>query len=178
MTPSPVTVRPDASITDLKGLFERYDFNAFPVVDDQGALCSVVSKLDLLQAFRPAPRRLVLGLWAIFAERVEEIMNRGIITVEPDEPVITAVDLMVATRRRSLPVIERRSAGRVVVGMISRKICSSALPLLRRPHPNRHGSRSSPSSSTEVLQLVSGRARPEEAMGTTTEEQCMTRGLL
>jgi CBS domain-containing protein len=121
MTPAPVTVRPDASIADLKDLFERYDFNAFPVVDDQGVLCGVVSKLDLLQAFRPDPRRLVSGLWALWAERVEEIMSRGIITVEPDEPVITAVDLMVETRRRSLPVIERRSAGRVVVGMISRK---------------------------------------------------------
>jgi hypothetical protein len=31
------------------------------------------------------------------------------------------VDLMVETRRRSLPVIERRSAGRMVVGTISRK---------------------------------------------------------
>jgi CBS domain-containing protein len=121
MTPAPVTVRPDASIADLKDLFERYDFNAFPVVDDQGVLCGVVSKLDLLQAFRPDPRRLVSGLWALWAKRVEEIMSRGIITVEPDEPVITAVDLMVETRRRSLPVIERRSAGRVVVGMISRK---------------------------------------------------------
>jgi CBS-domain-containing membrane protein len=121
MTSSPVTVRPDTSIADLKDLFERYDFNAFPMVDDQGVLCGVVSKLDLLQAFRPDPRRQVSGLWALWAERVEEIMSRGIITVEPDEPVITAVDLMVETRRRSLPVIERRSAGRVVVGTISRK---------------------------------------------------------
>jgi CBS domain-containing protein len=51
---------------------------------------------------------------------VEEIMGRGIIMVEPHEPVVAAVDLMVETRRRSLPVVERRAAGRVVVGMISR----------------------------------------------------------
>jgi CBS domain-containing protein len=38
MTPSPVTVRPDTSISDLKALFERYDFNAFPVVDELGVL--------------------------------------------------------------------------------------------------------------------------------------------
>jgi CBS domain-containing protein len=121
MTPAPVTVRPDVSIADLKALFERYDFNLFPVVDDQGLLCGVVSKLDLLRAFRPDRRRLMAGLWALWAERVEEIMSRGIIAVEPHEPVVAAVDLMVETRRRSLPVIERRSAGRVVVGMISRK---------------------------------------------------------
>jgi CBS domain-containing protein len=121
MTPSPVTVHPEMSIVELKALFERYDFNAFPVVDDRGVLCGMISKLDLLCAFRPDKRRGMAGLWALWAERVEEIMSRGIIAVEADEPVVTAVDLMVETRRRSLPVIERRSAGRVVVGMISRK---------------------------------------------------------
>jgi CBS domain-containing protein len=121
MTPSPVTVRPDTSIADLKALFERYDFNAFPVVDDQGVLRGMVSKLDLLRAFRPDKRRLMAGLWALWAERVEEIMSRSIIAVEPDEAVVTALDLMIETRRRSLPVIERRATGPAVVGMISRR---------------------------------------------------------
>jgi CBS-domain-containing membrane protein len=121
MTSSPVTVRPETSIADLKSLFERYDFNAFPVVDDQGVLCGMVSKLDLLRSFRPDKRRGMAGLWALWAERVEEIMGRGIIVVEPHEPVVAAVDLMVETMRRSLPVIEHGPAGRMVVGMISRK---------------------------------------------------------
>jgi CBS domain-containing protein len=121
MTPSPVSVRPDTSIAELKALFERYDFNAFPVVDDRGLLRGLVSKLDLLRAFRPDRRRLMAGIWALWAERVEEIMSQGIIAVEPDEQVVTAVDIMIETRRRSLPVIERRSSGSVVVGMISRK---------------------------------------------------------
>jgi CBS domain-containing protein len=121
MTPSPITVRPDTRIAELKALFVRYDFNAFPVVNDQGVLQGIVSKLDLLRAFRPDKRRLMAGLWALWAEHVEEIMSRGIVAVEPDEPVVTAVDLMIETRRRSLPVIERRSVGRVVVGMVGRK---------------------------------------------------------
>jgi CBS domain-containing protein len=121
MTPSPVTVRPQMSIADLKSLFDRYDFNAFPVVDDQGVLCGMVSKLDLLRSFRPDKRRGMAGLWALWAEHVEEIMSRGIIAVEPQEPVVAAVDLMIETRRRSLPVIEHGPAGRMVVGMISRK---------------------------------------------------------
>ena len=121
MTPFPVTVRPQMSIADLKSLFDRYDFNAFPVVDDQGVLCGMVSKLDLLRSFRPDKRRGMAGLWALWAESVEEIMSRGIIAVEPQEPVVAAVDLMIETRRRSLPVIEHGPAGRMVVGMISRK---------------------------------------------------------
>jgi CBS domain-containing protein len=116
-----VTVRPDTSISDLKALFERYDFNAFPVVDELGVLRGLVSKLDLLRVFRPDWRRggvsSVLALWA---ERVDDIMSRGIVAVEPDEPVETAVDLMIEARRRSLPVVERRPEGRVLVGMLSR----------------------------------------------------------
>jgi CBS-domain-containing membrane protein len=121
MTPSPMTVHPQTSIADLRALFDRFDFNAFPVVDEQGVLCGIVSKLDLLRSFRPDRRRGMAGLWALWAEHVEEIMSRGIIDVEPDEPVVAAVDLMIETRRRSLPVVERRAVGKVVVGMISRK---------------------------------------------------------
>jgi CBS domain-containing protein len=47
-------------------------------------------------------------------------MNRGIIAVEPDESVIAALDLMIETRRRSLPVVERHPAGPVLAGMVSR----------------------------------------------------------
>ena len=57
---------------------------------------------------------------ALWAERVDDIMSRGIVAVEPDEPVETAVDLMIEARRRSLPVVERRPEGRVLVGMLSR----------------------------------------------------------
>lgn len=120
MTPSPVSVCPETTIAELKALFERYDFNAFPVVDEQGILRGLVSKLDLLSAFRPDKRRGVAGLMALWAERVDEIMGRGIITVEPDESVIAALDLMIEARRRSLPVVERQPAGLVLVGMVSR----------------------------------------------------------
>jgi CBS domain-containing protein len=64
-------------------------------------------------------RRGMAGLVALWAERVDDIMSGGITAVEPDESVVAAVDLMIETRRRSLPVVERRPAGGVV-GMISR----------------------------------------------------------
>ena len=45
MTPSPVSVRPEATIAELKALFERYDFNAFPVVDEHGRLRTATTQL-------------------------------------------------------------------------------------------------------------------------------------
>jgi CBS domain-containing protein len=40
--------------------------------------------------------------------------------VEPDEPVVAAVDIMVDTRLRSLPVVERGRGRPVLVGIVSR----------------------------------------------------------
>ncbi len=120
MSPAPVSVRPETTIGELKALFERYDFNAFPVVDAQGMLRGLVSKLDLLRVFRPDRRRGMAGLLALWAECVDDIMSRGITAVEPEESVVAAIDLMIETRRRSLPVVERRPGGPFVVGMVSR----------------------------------------------------------
>jgi CBS domain-containing protein len=120
MTAFPVTVYPDTSLRELKILFERYHVNAFPVVDDRGVLRGIVSRFDFLRVFRPDTRRWLSGLFALWAERVDEIMNRGIDSVEPGDSVVTAVDLMIATGRRSLPVVERRPIGPVLVGMVSR----------------------------------------------------------
>jgi hypothetical protein len=56
MTPSPVSVRPQTTIAELK---------AFPVVDERGILHGLVSKLDLLHVFRPDKRRGMAGLLAL-----------------------------------------------------------------------------------------------------------------
>ena len=121
MTPTPVTVRPSTTVGELKALFEAHDFNAFPVVDEAGALCGMVSKLDFLRMFRPARRRWLPDLRAVWAERVGDIMSAGLIAVEPGDPVVVAVDLMVETKLRPLPVVERRGGEPVLVGIVSRK---------------------------------------------------------
>jgi len=77
MTASPITVYPDTSIHELKILFGQYHVNAFPVVDDRGVLRGIVSKLDVLRAFRPDMRRWFSILLVLWAERVEDLMSRG-----------------------------------------------------------------------------------------------------
>jgi CBS-domain-containing membrane protein len=140
MTASPITVYPDSSIRELKILFERYPVNAFPVVDDRGVLRGLVSRHDFLRVFRPDPRRRLSALFALGAERAAEIMSRGIDAVEPGDPVVTAVDLMLATGRRSLPVVERRPVGPVLVGMVSRTDLLPCLTLAADESPGGGGS--------------------------------------
>jgi len=127
MTRTPITVRPDMTIRELKAKFETHDFNMFPVVDERGLCRGVVTKLDLLRTFRLQLRHWIPDLRLLWAERVEDMMNRGAVAVDPDDSVVVAVDTMIETRTRSLPVVERRPEGRVVVGIVSR---TDVLPCL------------------------------------------------
>jgi CBS domain-containing protein len=120
MTRAPRTVGPRTGLRALQRLFEAHDFNAFPVVDGQDVLVGVVTKLDFLKMFNPDRRRWIPDLKALWGERVEDIMSRGLIAVAPDDAIATAADLMVQSRLRSLPVVERRGRERRLVGIVSR----------------------------------------------------------
>jgi len=43
-----------------------------------------------------------------------------VVTLAPGDPVTAAVDRMLSSRLRSLPIVERRSRKDVVVGIVSR----------------------------------------------------------
>jgi CBS domain-containing protein len=120
MTVSPRVVDPRTDLRTLRALFESHDYNAFPVVDANGNLRGIVTKLDFLKMFCPDRRRWIPDLRAIWAERVEDIMTSGLVAVEADDSVAEAADLMVQSRLRSLPVVERRGRDRRLVGVVSR----------------------------------------------------------
>lgn len=120
MTPAPVTVGTATQFVELIALFERHDFNAFPVVDDEHVLHGIVTKLDMLRLLRP-DQDLRLPLWEDVAGlSVGALMRRGVVTTEPADPVAVAADLMVGTGLRSLPVVARVSGRPVLTGIVSR----------------------------------------------------------
>jgi CBS domain-containing protein len=129
MTRTPVTVDPETEVRKLKSLFDEHDFNAFPVVDEHGVLRGIVSTLDILRLFRPSRGLYYPDLRALWARHVKDIMRRGVVTVEPDDFVETAVKLLVQYRHRSLPVVEGRRGGPRVVGIVSRRDTLSSLLL-------------------------------------------------
>ena len=120
MTTSPVTVHPTTTVTELLALFDRHDYNAFPVVAADGTLRGIVSKLDVLRLLRPDEQFRLPDPKVIGATRVAGIMRPGTITVEGDDPVVAAAELMVSTGLRSLPVVRRGSGWPVLVGIVSR----------------------------------------------------------
>lgn len=119
MTHVPITVPAASSIGDVLELFARHDFNALPVRDAVGELCGIVTKLDLLRLFRPDPALRIADSPTLAHAHVADIMRRGIVSVEPDDPLVVAADLMVETRLHSLPVVRRTATGRELVGIVS-----------------------------------------------------------
>lgn len=115
------TLRPDTPIRHLKTLFALHDTSAFAVVDERRRLRGVVTVFDLLRTFRSWSTRWLPDLRALWGERVEDIMSRGLWTLQADEPIAAAVDMMLNRNITTVPVVEGRGADARLVGMIDRR---------------------------------------------------------
>lgn len=119
MTTPAVTVPPTASVKEAMVLLEEHGITSMPVVDVTGRLVGVVSEADVLRdTVRPDDR-----MHANLVERplegprqVAEVMSALPITVHANSDLSDAVDLMMGTAVKSLPVVEDEG----VVGVVSR----------------------------------------------------------
>jgi CBS domain-containing protein len=123
MTSNPVCVAPDTSLAAAEALFEKHDFEAMPVVSAAGELLGVVSKLDLLRAFRFTDEHMFPPYEQLMAGPVRDVMTREVTVVMPRTPLTRVLETLARERVKSLPVIED---GRVV-GMIAREDVLGAL---------------------------------------------------
>jgi CBS domain-containing protein len=123
MTHEVVTVTRTATLRELEGLFERYDFNAFPVLE-QGSVLGLATKFDFLRAFAFTTAQVVPRYDELMGRLVGEVMTEAVIHVEPVAPLTRVLQLMVSVRARSFPVLDRN---RRLVGMVSREDIMRAL---------------------------------------------------
>ena len=117
MSSAPVTVTPSTPVTDLLTLFDRHDYNAFPVLGPEGRLVGIVSKLDLLRLFvaaAPGPWNSEEGLCA------SDVMEREVVSADAEDDLADAGKLMVRAKLHSLPVVHTRQGDPSLVGMLSR----------------------------------------------------------
>lgn len=132
MTWQPFMVRAQDTVEDAFEIMERGGIAACPVVGDGNELCGMVSRVDLLRALRPSRELRLLDPNEVSQLKVRDIMRCGVVTVEPEDPLVAAVDLFVDTRLHSLPVVRRGSGGPVVVGILTQ---GDALRHLMRSSP-------------------------------------------
>jgi len=118
-----VAITPDTTIADAEELFDARDFDALPVLAPDGALAGIVSKLDVLRAYHFTPETMVPPYQEIRRRPVRSVMTLQPLTVGIELPLTRALETLVATRVKSLPVVE---AGRLV-GVVAREDVLRAL---------------------------------------------------
>ena len=123
MTAAVKTVTRQTTMRELEALFERYDFNGFPVLEE-GKMLGIVTKFDFLQAFAFTTGQVVPHYDELMGRTVAEVMTEAVVDVEPATPLTRVLQLMVNLKARSLPVI---SPDQQLVGMISREDVMRAL---------------------------------------------------
>ena len=123
MTRAPKVVMRDISLHKLGDLFERDDFNAYPVVD-QSQVIGVVTKFDFLASFVFTPAHIMPHYEDLMKLTVMEVMTSEFIYVGLDTKLTRVLELMVSHRIRSMPVIEKDQR---LAGVISRSDVMRAL---------------------------------------------------
>jgi len=123
MTKNPVTVDRHERIGSVEEIFEAHDFNGLPVVESDGRLVGMVTKLDVLKAFVFTSETLLPRYQDIMSRSIESVMTVSPHLVEPKLPLTGVITLMLETRHKSFPVV---SDGRLM-GIIAREDLLRAL---------------------------------------------------
>lgn len=103
-----IAVSPEENLSVAARLLSRYNIGALPVCGKEGKLRGMVTDRDIVL-------RCVAAEDDANSVKVSEIMTRKVVSVNANEPIHTAIDLMSEKQIRRLPVEENGK----VVGMIS-----------------------------------------------------------
>jgi CBS domain-containing protein len=123
MTRTVKTVGRGLTLRELGEMFERDDFNAYPVEDD-GQMVGLVTKFDLLKCFAFTPNQMIPRYDELMQRTVADVMTSEFIYVRSDTRLTRVLQLMVEHRFRSVPVMD---TGHRLAGMISREDVIRAL---------------------------------------------------
>ncbi len=123
MTRAVKTVTRDATMRELGDMFDRDDFNTYPVEED-GQVAGIVTKFDMLKCFAFTPSQMVPRYADLVNRTVSDMMTSEFIYVRPDTKLTRVLQLMVEHRIRSVPVIGGDSR---LAGIIAREDILKAL---------------------------------------------------
>jgi CBS domain-containing protein len=123
MTREVKTVTPQTTLRDLEALFEKHDFNAFPVTEGT-KMVGLVTKFDFLKAFAFTTGQLLPHYDELMQRTVGEVMTEAVVHVAPAAPLTRTLQLMINLRARSFPVVAPDGQ---LVGMIAREDIMRAL---------------------------------------------------
>jgi CBS-domain-containing membrane protein len=123
MTRDAKTVTRSVSLRELGDLFEKDDFNAYPV-QEGSQVVGLVSKFDYLACFIFTPAHMIPRYEELMKRTVANVMTSEFIYVGGDTKLTRVLQLMVDHHLRSMPVID---SDQRLAGMISREDVMRAL---------------------------------------------------
>jgi CBS domain-containing protein len=128
MTRNVKTVPRDLSMLELSEMFERDDFNSYPVEED-GQVVGIVTKFDILKCFAFTPSQMVPRYLDLMNRKVGDVMTPEFIYVRPDTRLTRVLQLMVEHKIRSIIVLDGTQR---LVGIIAREDVITALKATAR----------------------------------------------
>lgn len=128
MTRTVKTVNRDLTIGEANVLFERDDFNGYPV-QEEGQIVGIVTKFDLLKCFAFTPNQMLPHYADLMNRTVGDVMTSDFIYVRPETKLTRVLQLMVEHRLRSVPVIDNNQK---LAGIVAREDILKALALTAR----------------------------------------------
>jgi CBS domain-containing protein len=128
MTRTVTTVTRDMTVRELNAMFERDDFNTYPVQEDAEAV-GIVTKFDVLKCFAFTPNQMMPHYADLMSRTVADVMTQDFIYVRPDTKLTRVLQLMVEHRIRSIPVTDgsNRLAGIIAREDILRALADAAV---------------------------------------------------
>ncbi len=117
MTPKVFTLKPADSLEDLYELMDDKHVRHVPIVDREGDLVGLVTHRDLSRSVLGPQERLPLSIREdlLRKRRVREIMATEVDTIEPDESLTAAAEMLLENKVGCLPVVE----GEHLVGILT-----------------------------------------------------------
>jgi CBS domain-containing protein len=128
MTRAVKTVTREVTVRELGDMFDRDDFNTYPVEED-GQVAGIVTKFDMLKCFAFTPNQMVPRYADLMSRKVTDVMTSDFIYVRPDTKLTRVLQLMVEHRIRSIPVLDGSSR---LTGIIAREDILRALAVAVR----------------------------------------------
>jgi CBS-domain-containing membrane protein len=123
MTRSVRTVKRERTVRQISDMFERDDFNAYPVEEDAQVI-GIVTKFDLLKCFIFTPSQMIPPYEQLMNRTVGDVMTSEFIYVRTDTKLTRVLQLMVDHRIRSVPAID---SDHRLAGIIARRDVLRAL---------------------------------------------------
>lgn len=123
MTRAVKTVTRNLTVREVGKMFERDDFNSYPVQEDDQVI-GIVTKFDLLKCFAFTPSRMVPRYADLMSRTVADVMTSDFIYVGPETRLTRVLQLMIEHRIRSMPVIDGHQH---LAGIIAREDVLKAL---------------------------------------------------